>query len=78
MPEFLADNLEDMANYLEVSFDEWAAEALAVFESGGIERAADTFWNKQPDEVKEEHRKRNPESAQILDALRKGTDDGND
>jgi hypothetical protein len=76
MADFTADEIEDIANYLDVMFDEWTMEGLAVFEGGGIDRAADTFWSKQPDEVKEEHRRRNPESAQLLDSLRKGEDNG--
>lgn len=66
-----ADVFDDAANQVMADIDEWLEQAATAFQSGSFERAADSVWNNQPEEVKEIARKEIPEAAKLLDGIRK-------
>lgn len=65
------DTIEDVYNLATSQIDEWLSEGMQLFISGPLDRAADSLWSNQSDEVKETIRQQQPRIASVLDNIRK-------
>jgi hypothetical protein len=77
MAYLIDDDVDDIFNRAEARVTEWADEVIGGFNNGTYTRTADTVWNAQPEEVKNNARAAIPDAASLLDSLRSKSNGSN-